>query len=1252
MANRSTDFECPVSLTYSSGNYVTCTIKTRPKEAGNLHSIYYKLGNGSYSNAFAKVKGGTHNINIPKSWFNRNNGILTIQVDSYDSNNKFLSGSFAHSTALYNSSTNYKHYVSNFTYPTRTYPGEICTVNILPPKDSYSNGVVYDVAINYHRDVGRQTIATNINQGQFSFVVPDLAINASITVRVTTKDKKTGSSLGLMEQSILIEPLELSTPQIILPYNYNLTITEGVQAQIKGWSTDIKDYKIIYAKAPCNVANAVSSYQTQDTYYAASPSELKSKLLQNAPTITNYYVLKDFDSTSTFMQQDPVQRNIFNIKTPSNNDYSSSDLEEFYALQWFNGIDPGDLVYLYAIERRDVYGQYFYSNNNHNQISLISKDLMTPYIVLPPAVRPVEISVKENTEDSVTISYSNPLYDKAFESYDEYRKIGTLVFDASMGNDNYNLFDFNDNDPTLLPSEKRLTSYKTETTIPDDLKKKLFNNNNNNICFDINIKSVDGLGMNFKKITNTDKNIQLLFPSTSTESVSSRKKYEIYDWKLGDKEANGTGWETEVYYVYDTKWVSDYVWTYKGSNQLVKPHENAIWRNVQGSVEGWYVYEFKTEAYKQTYVKETKTIDVNSNCKLNIKKIREDINLSSKVSAITFNIKTKYHLDKAPDIYISSSKSIADGYKLSYINGSISLDSTIQYVIPINHITNTFKSLDEIFIIITKGESTISTGIFSDINITLNIENNTETTLISANRACDLTIDSLDVGLSNYYFSKTPYSNRVLETTNNKFNKAYLLYNMDSYFNSEVFATENWSMPISNDKNISAIGWSKYNNKFLPCTFTIDTFEVAKHAIKQNNYEIRLCLENYQANKKLNKAPNIKVDSTLNKSIDLECVNTKAISIGDDVKYIIPKELFNINEEDILTFTLSPSNPYPVDLVDEIMFSNAYLEVINTNDDGIVNDLSKGFIATIDVYEIESKISNSTISLYEPIQLIDVLLCCFDKNRNLIYKSNNKKRDIYNGKELIYYTTRRWHNFSSNKYINNEKHKSSYDMTFSVPSGTEYMTFVAFTYSNYYGNPSIYSMSNILSINSIAKDFSVEFTDPSLTFNEEDGIYFTNSDITNPNVGLKVSSKESSSIEITQSFINGGFNLAKDSFDQNKWNTNPIIYSNNHKFGYELPSYSPVDFYRANSVFDSNIPLYNSIEYYSQWNLLYGKELILSPIHKDDGAINIQSKYTIYEDKGDKFISKNAVPYIEIPANLINFDRSKITIFIDADFGR
>ena len=110
-------------------------------------------------------------------------------------------------------------------------------------------------------------------------------------------------------------------------------------------------------------------------------------------------------------------------------------------------------------------------------------------------------------------------------------------------------------------------------------------------------------------------------------------------------------------------------------------------------------------------------------------------------------------------------------------------------------------------------------------------------------------------------------------------------------------------------------------------------------------------------------------------------------------------------------------SPYPLN-TPNITFSSAYIEVIGLFQmDQLVDKYTTGFTATATFSEPKKETATtntSSVSSFDPVQCIDVIMCCFDLKKNLINKSATKRRDIYNGKELIYYTDRKWHNLLFN----------------------------------------------------------------------------------------------------------------------------------------------------------------------------------------------------------------------------------------------
>lgn len=1210
-ANRSSDFSYPIELIGEGTCNVSCPIRTKPEIETNKHSIYYKLNENSLQTLTTYALSGYFYVNVPQSWFNGNNNVLTIQVDTYDANKNFITGSYSHSIPLYNSKSTYKNYVSNFLYPATTYPGEVCTVNILPPKDSYSNGLLYDIDINYHSNVGRQVLVTNRQAGKFSFVTPDLAINSSLTVRVTTKDKLNGNTLGVVAHSIKIKKSSLEKPKIILPDNYSLTLSEGEVVKVEGKSTNINDYMIIYARQSCDVAAAVSDYTTSSGYYAASKTDLKNKLMKNAKGDADFYILKDFDSNSTFMTQDDNDPHVFNIKTPSTKDYE--DINDFYVLQWFKGVKPGDLVYIHAIERRKG---------------------------------------KLVTETSELIQVGEYPVDKWWCRHcqlDNY-KTWSISYNWSP----YCLFDLNNIRALFTLYEKVSLTFCTDTNIkttyPPDIyitPNKIANMNNNNAQF-VLLTPLTGNNQSYH---------EYMIPSAVIENHLARGYTKVFfatHWgkntNIGsctfnkgyvrvnvEKPKNTEFSDADSSYYQYTDLINDISKTplstmtpYVVIPPAVRPVEITVKDKNTKQVTISYtnpLYGEDTKSYS-TYTSIGNVVfDVSQG---------DDINNLSNLNPITDIDGNVLQIDKTLHVDINERR------ELTYEN-KITLPQTL----------------------IEKIKKVSSNEVFLDLNIksidkkSLNFKNITsngvklQLMLSKSNgdkiRALDFTSDIIDLKTSEYKIEKISLNKKAI--TNDGYNTIHLLYNADEYDQGKTFTTKNWSMMIDESRSTSAIGWKKFNNRFGVCTFESETFEIAKHALNYyNGYKLRLVLKNLSASSDLYHAPIVSVQHH-NGITMLNPNNVGTIKKGEDIIYDIPNELYDISYDDTLRFTMVPQTPYPINLGD-ISFSSADIEAIGLDSiDQTVDKYSTGFTATVDFFSEAKQVSNNNVSVFDPVECIDIIMCCYDKNKKLINKATSKRRDIYNGKEFIHYSDRRWHSFVNDKYLSDIKYKKDYTMTFSIPSGTEYMYFVAFTYGNWHDNPSIYSMSNVLVLDSVKKDMAIEFLNPILTYDEPTNSYFANSDINNPSFKLQLNSEKSGNIDVPGKLENG-FNLATDAFNINKWNNNPIIYSNDKKYGYELPNFDTKDLYIQNNVVSSLEPLYNDIEYYSLWESLYGTDTVKS-IDTDINAdsVDINSEYTIFEDEGDKFISDNAVPYIDIPANIINYDRSKITIFLDTDFG-
>jgi hypothetical protein len=1218
-------------------------ITLKPYKNNNINTIYTGFGYGTYTSSYTvahrRVGPGTYGIYISASRFKRNNAYLVVEINTLDSSDKFISGSFAHSILLCHPS--YTNQLYNCTIPDRTWPGETCTINIVQPQNP--SGVTCDVDILYNSSIGRQTIATKRTAGPFSFTVPQEATNSSITVRITTKNSR-GTVLGVLPQSIKIQKPEsyridsttststtLPEPIITAPA---LTLSEGAPIQFKGTSHNLNDYMVVYAKRPVNVAEAVKDYNGENGYYSASATELKNRLLSNATGDPSYYVLKPFDATSSFISQDNNQKNLFHIRTPNTNDYQ--DINNLYLLQWFQGVEPGDLVYVYIIERGikytttvttttsyvpDINGKSYSQCknwacrhcdlNNYSTWSISSN--WSPYCTFDLAQTKLFLSMYEGVPMTATFTLSlnrtvtyPPTVFISTVGYDRMRDSrGCLAYLTPISGNNSDRFTY---------------------SIPISVLLNLSNQGYTKAYFNTHW----GANTHIRNATFIDKYVEI-----TAKQQGSSSSYE------SNRVTTTSTTYTDNRYTNINNIPLSSMTPVAVIPPAVRPVELALKNNNTKQITVNYtnpLYGMKTYAASRyislgsAYFDVSEGDDKNNYSDLNAI-IDEEGNIIQMDPSLDLNMnETRYETYekaiKIPDGLLNKLKATVSNSV--YVDITLtSSDEDMNYPINFKDITSNNSKIQ--FMLSRNGEG--RTG------------------------AINLTSEIIDLKQKSYLINKLRFDRDLL--VNGNYDTIHILYNTDRYDNGKIFETTNWVMNKSDGTISKEIGWEKAGNNYTSCHFNSNTKDIAIQALFYNQAKIRLTLENLKADKPLFAPPTIVVEhrpivrnkETVTKTTLIPYTEGE-VQPGEDIYYDIPQELYNANYEDILIFHMTPGLRFPIN-TPEISFSNAIIEVVEVNNmEDSINKYSNGFTAKLDFFEQKNDIAST--SSFDPVQCIDVIMCCYDKNKQLINKTPSKRRDIYNGKELIYYTDRKWHNLVNDKYIYHPKYKKDYDMIFNVPDGTEYMYFIAFTYGDWFGNPSVYSMSNVLTLNSIKQDFSLEFISPTPIKDTVDpNILYANTELNNPVIEIKVNSQINSAISVTNNLSGSNMNLAKDPFDINKWKANPIIYSNNKTYGYELPVFNAVDAYSINTVVSSSVPLYNNIEHYKRWESMYGKTYILAPSHETNNSpITLNSNYTVYEDSADKFISNNAIPYVEIPAEIAKYDRSKITLFLDADFGK
>ena len=183
------------------------------------------------------------------------------------------------------------------------------------------------------------------------YTVPDVfSTQGNVKVTLTIKDDQGYTDSKTF--TVFVDS-EVSDPDVpIISYesrtdNYVL-LSEGEKITFTGKSTDIKDYQIIYALSSCDVINATSIYTSSSSYNGAARSELSTRLKNNATGDLRYIIYKDFDKDDKAVYQDSAIKNKFHLH-PTTPNHSNED--RFYALQWFEHAKPGDMIYVYVIER-------------------------------------------------------------------------------------------------------------------------------------------------------------------------------------------------------------------------------------------------------------------------------------------------------------------------------------------------------------------------------------------------------------------------------------------------------------------------------------------------------------------------------------------------------------------------------------------------------------------------------------------------------------------------------------------------------------------------------------------------------------------------------------------------------------------------------------------------------------------------------------------------------------------------------------
>ena len=188
---------------------------------------------------------------------------------------------------------------------------------------------------------------------------------------------------------------------------------EGEHVVFTGSSPNIEDYQIIYALGPCDVFSAFSKFNSENSYADADSDELSDRLEEFASDDLDYYIWKDFGEGeySRPICKHPTEKFTFRLYEVAP-DHDAH--EEYFALQWFEHAEPGDVLYLYVRERKKkvtstaASEEYLYCDAY--EYNKIPKEKLFPMCVLPPMPSQIQLYEKSRDNKKMIIEYINPIY--------------------------------------------------------------------------------------------------------------------------------------------------------------------------------------------------------------------------------------------------------------------------------------------------------------------------------------------------------------------------------------------------------------------------------------------------------------------------------------------------------------------------------------------------------------------------------------------------------------------------------------------------------------------------------------------------------------------------------------------------------------------------------------------------------------------------------------------------------------------------
>ena len=798
--------------------------------------------------------------------------------------------------------------------------------------------------------------------------------------------------------------------------NYVL-LSEGEKIVFTGRSTDIKDYRIIYVLSKCDVINATSIYNTSNSYNGATRSELSKRLTDNAKGNLRYVMYKDFDQDDKAIYQDANKKNKFHLH-PTSPNHNTND--RFYALQWFAEAEPGDMVYVYVIERG--------KNNNYvPEVSIGEKVKINSFYITNDTYKENGKYIVNKTAFKVKCDIT---HDYALASI-EYEVIGAHVQSDKFTT---NLNNYTTWATTVV---KNTGEVKLQVTVKDVY------NNMATKTITVNVGTNSDLYINSFYFIRKDSALE---DGNYVEGVSGLKlrcdivhQNEIVNITYQTSGAHTQNCPlpkpTLIKYSSATPKYSYHIWA---TTPLYNTGPVSVTVTVTDSVGNKVSQTISAVVYSQV-----STMSVNSLPEVSAKATNNYIDFSDEVydnTDIAFLTMFKYapyetlgqNITVTVDLFDNET---SDFYYKTYIGPDA-----------IEWSSNTFYT----------------NGILNPTDKRIYLKFKPGTSLV--NKIKDLPEPAICVKVEIY--SKQGV---LMGTLVGKVRYCRTVQNNTSTSQSQSVPHE---LTI-NDFYVTKDTYNE-NGKYIPgkTAFKVKCDLIHSHAITEIKYNVT----GAHTQSEIFNPPDLKYLTWATAVVTKAGNVSITITIIDAQGYKVTKTLI------LLISDLKPEDTWDNSIEEEwnkIPRSKLFPMCVLPPAPGKIQIYEKVKDNNKIIIEYINPVYGMNLGNKNPVHLIDVCLIAHDSKGNVINKTEQKKRDGKNGKTWVYYTDRKWHNIVP--YIaSNKNNKLIFSMEFDIssyPNNASY-SIVAFYYSDYYIHPSIYSTSNVLRIGKYNMDLDLVFKKP------------------------------------------------------------------------------------------------------------------------------------------------------------------------------